>query len=1797
MTVPGDATVDDVRASIADAMGHPGCRARVHVPGLAGEIAGAGAFRDHVPGPDPDANANAAPADPDGVFARLAVCGYARLRRKTRATHGASRPPDSPPRPPASGAPPPPGGSPGFRRRNYIREAPEEDDRRAGGPDPAAALDPLAVPVGGHRPKPALILPLSDDEGEVVVTGAREAREARRRRDSGVPTREGGSAAAAEELWSALDREAKAARRDADAETKNPPTFDPRLRTIAGGRAVPEAATAALVEAFMAEEAARRGKAADGSAKARRKAPRGPGASARRSKRAKPSRDEPEPECIGAEDASRDEAEPEAGAQDASDALDASGDGPNASGNRSNAPAPPDADALPAPLERLARLYEASARAAAFLASQRVRATWKHLEPLTRGAGVALGDLEAMAALAPGSASLSRRRALRRDEARDDGGVSGGGERASFGAGRGGDGGDEIDEILVDLTVPGTARVRLAAGVGGDNPAPPCDEDEGSPEPVNEPLATVLHGSRPGARTYDAGSSEDDVHEDAPRDAEGEKAARGCSKTPRGSKTARSRATRGPGARGFAARRTAAFRAELATLAARARDHRSRASQKPDEAPANDPGGEEDRGGGTFEQESEREENEREKPKAPAAAGLDAYLAFAASERERRPPAAARTATRARPRLSPPAADAHPYGSAGVPGVPGGASSSPPPSASGRSRCRSCAPLDAAGFLAHLTEGPAALANVGGFGRCVAARVEIPARPGRVADARTLARVRDEALSPVTRAALLSAGVDAGRLYAHQCAGIEAALAGADVVVATGTASGKSAVYNATALERLFADPDASAIYLFPTKALARDQLDALGRMLEGAEAHRRRTGDARENNSRADGENGVGAAHPFALGVFDGDASESQRLHARDVARLVVTNPDMLHRSILPNHARWSRILRGLTLVVLDEAHVYRGVFGSHVALVVRRLRRVCREAYGAEPTFVVSSATIANPREHAEALAGTRRRVAGGEEEPKRSPRSGGGTTTRGALPERTSSSASESWVVVDEDASPRAGKTFLVWTPPTREAAQRARGKGKKKTTSTGGGGGEGGSGGERGGGGGGGAGVEPRVVEPRGKAAVAARLRAGAGAGTGAGTGTSDEHVPVPGALSGVPLPPPASVSARPGSSPGQERLSPIVETAYLLAECARHDFRCIAFCKTKKLCELVLRYARDHLAETGAGHLVATVRAYRGGLTPDARRETERELFSGRLRGVAATNALELGVDVGHLDATIHLGFPGSVASLLQQAGRAGRRVERRAVSVFVAFDGPLDAYFARRPERLLGQRGEFFDRGTRQAVDPGNLGVLTAHLECAAHEMPVDPRPEGVDATEYFGSAVPEIVAELRKNRRVARADPGAVGDADERVRWTGGGVVPAGDGPAASVSIRTIEDERYAIVDVGRDPPFLLEEVEASKAFWVAHPGAVYLNQGRTFLCVRLCLETRTASVRLADVKYFTRSIDSTVIELVHHAGAGAFAYPDRAPDGSEARVQGRGSSAQWAEAEVRTTFTGFYKVDARGGRGGARGGGKTGKSGGGTTEGTANRRGFDETDFRRDMGITLPTIRFRTVACWVRIPDAARGACRSLGLSFAAGAHAATHAVINALPLYVSVNPSDVAAECFDGRGARYAPRRLLIYDRHPGGVGAAKQAAPVFLEVLRAAAELIESCECRAEDREDPPGSVPGGDRPGGGGGGGEERPGDRPGDGDPGAGAGSPPGSPSPLGDEDAGSGCPGCCQYASCDAYNALLDARAGLVVLRATIAAEEGREVVGVEGGYEVQCCAGEGGCRGGRTDGGFVRE
>ena len=351
------------------------------------------------------------------------------------------------------------------------------------------------------------------------------------------------------------------------------------------------------------------------------------------------------------------------------------------------------------------------------------------------------------------------------------------------------------------------------------------------------------------------------------------------------------------------------------------------------------------------------------------------------------------------------------------------------------------------------------------------------------------------------------------------------------------------------------------------------------------------------------------------------------------------------------------------------------------------------------------------------------------------------------------------------------------------------------------------------------------------------------------------------------------------------------------------------------------------------------------------------------------------------------------------------------------------------------------------------------------------------------------------------------------------------------------------MEEERYAVKLA--EGGAIVEEIEASKAFWSVYPGAVYMNQARTYLCLSLDVTDRVAVVRPADVKYFTQTVDKTWIDLVEHAGS-TKAYPDRPAPGISTS---RSSSAAVADADVRIQFEGFRKVHASTGR------------------------AFDDVDFARDMGVRLPEVSFRTVASWVRIPDAARVAARDAGMDFVAGVHAAAHAVINVLPMYVMADQSDVAAECFAGGGDRYRPARLLLYDRHPGGVGIAQQAAPIFLHLLRAALELVEGCEC----------------------------------------GAGSRPSN------EDAGedaeeaaaatvdrTGCPQCTHYASCDQYNVCLDAAAAATVLRATIAAEAARDEAARDDARDEDdevdaapaeargCCAGGGRCRE-RTNG-FVR-
>src|SRR5919109_2139421 len=400
-----------------------------------------------------------------------------------------------------------------------------------------------------------------------------------------------------------------------------------------------------------------------------------------------------------------------------------------------------------------------------------------------------------------------------------------------------------------------------------------------------------------------------------------------------------------------------------------------------------------------------------------------------------------------------------------------------------------------------------------------------------------------EELHPEVADALLARGVE--RLWSHQAEALHAAWAG-PTIVTTGTASGKSLCFNLPTLDVLCRDARARALYLYPTKALAQDQARSLQVL-------------------------GVQRARPA---IYDGDTPREQRAQIRRRANVILTNPDMLHLGILPNHRAWADVFANLALVVIDEAHVYRGVFGSHVANVLRRLRRIAA-AYGTEPRFLLASATIANPGELAERLTG---------------------------LPEVT---------VVDRDGSPGAKKTIAMWNPP---------------------------------------------IIDPQSTSST----------GTGEALAT---------------------------------RRSALAESAELLADLVTQGARTIVFMKSRKAVELIARFTRLTLEDAGRGELAERIAPYRAGYTPQQRRELERRLVAGDLLGVVSTDALELGIDIGALDAAICVTFPGTVASLRQMWGRAGRR--GRGLAIYVAGEDALDQFFCRHPDEFLERPvGTFVPRRT-----------------------------------------------------------------------------------------------------------------------------------------------------------------------------------------------------------------------------------------------------------------------------------------------------------------------------------------------------------------------------------------------------------------------------------------------------------------------------------------------------------------
>jgi DEAD/DEAH box helicase domain-containing protein len=528
-------------------------------------------------------------------------------------------------------------------------------------------------------------------------------------------------------------------------------------------------------------------------------------------------------------------------------------------------------------------------------------------------------------------------------------------------------------------------------------------------------------------------------------------------------------------------------------------------------------------------------------------------------------------------------------------------------------------------------------------------------------------------LHPGLAEALARVGIEG--LYTHQLQAYEAA-AEANLVITSGTASGKSLAFNLPVLDAIAAQPKSRALYLYPTKALAQDQARKLAQL---------RPPGLRE-------------------AIYDGDTPREERPAIRRRSNLVLTNPDMLHVALLPNHKSWGDFLANLGWVVVDEAHTYRGVFGSHVANVLRRLRRLAR-AYGSEPRFLLASATIANPVELAEQLVGT-------------------------------------PFELVDDDGAPRAGREIAMWNPP---------------------------------------------LIDPA--------------------TGT---------------------------------RRSALSEAADLLAELVTHGVRAICFLKSRRGIELIQRFARENLERRGKPELAARIAPYRGGYTPQQRREIEARLAAGELLAVVATDALELGIDVGELDAAVCVTFPGTVASLRQMWGRAGRR--RRGLAVYVAGQDALDQFFCRHPEEFLGRPVE------AAILDHANEQIASRHLVAAAYELPLSEEDE-----EIFGDGWRERTEALL-----------AAGE----LRGVGGKLLPRrSEFVASRIALRSASADSVAVIE--RDSGEMLGLVEAERAFTTIHPGAVYLHLGRSYEVDRLDIEERRAVVSAFDGDWYTRPKKETEIYI----------------------------------------------------------------------------------------------------------------------------------------------------------------------------------------------------------------------------------------------------------------------------------------------------------------------------------------
>ena len=773
--------------------------------------------------------------------------------------------------------------------------------------------------------------------------------------------------------------------------------------------------------------------------------------------------------------------------------------------------------------------------------------------------------------------------------------------------------------------------------------------------------------------------------------------------------------------------------------------------------------------------------------------------------------------------------------------------------------------------------------------------------------------------------ALIAAGIHS--LYSHQLEAWTHAHASENLILSTGAASGKTLAYNLPVLAELITDPNSRTLYLFPTKALAQDQLAVISHQLS---ALRTLITDHRS----------------LIASIYDGDTPSSARPSIRKNARIVLTNPDMLHTGILPHHTNWLEFFSNLKFIVIDEAHAYRGVFGSHVANVIRRLKRVAK-FYGSAPKFILASATIGNPKELAEKL-------------------------------------IEEHVHLIDNDGSARGPRHFLIYNPPLID-------------------------------------------------------------------------------------------------KSLGLRRSS-LLEGVRLAQDLLNQNIQTVVFARSRRSVEIILTYLQQNNSPREASNppiLQSSIRGYRSGYLPLQRREIERGLRNGTVKIVVATNALELGIDIGGLGAAILVGYPGAVASARQQAGRAGRGLES-AVSVLVASANPIDQFLAHHPEY-------FFERSPEQAlINPDHLLILLEHLRCAMFELPFQ---KGEGFGSLSGETVDEFLHFLLSN--------GEAHLSNDKYYWM------ADQYPAANISLRSASPQSVVLQTLIEDRPLTIGTVDGESAAWLTHPGAIYLHEAQQYFVEELNLEDSIARLKPIQSDYYTEPLRNTIVEVLsvkesqdtQHATCNRKSWGElqvatqvtaflkrrwythetlgqEALDMPPSELQTTGYWLTLSEETVtRLRAAGAWSNDPNDygpawgsirDRVRARDGYKCQACG--TPESTRQHDVHHKVPFRaftsREEANRLENLTTLCPSCHKKVEENVRIRSGLAGLAYVLG---------NLAPLFLMCDPSDLGTHIEPVENQTFGGPTVVLYDSVPAGIGFSEKLFEMHDELIARAYELVSECAC--------------------------------------------------------------------------------------------------------------------------------